>query len=121
GKITLAGFAAKSNNIRFGLKATASKVRVLLNQGASIVVDSTVNLTGTTDSSLVSGNVTLERVTYAPQTDIGAVLTRAAPPVQVASTPSPLLDNMKLDIRVRSSPALAVQASLAENLQIDAD
>jgi len=60
-------------------------------------------------------------VTYAPKTDLGSVLTRAAPPVQSAAAPSPLLDNMKLDIQVRSTDATAVQTSLAENLQADAD
>jgi translocation and assembly module TamB len=41
--------------------------------------------------------------------------------VQAASAPSPLLENMKLDVRVRTSSGMAVQASLAENLQADAD
>ena len=121
GKVTLAGFAAMNDNVRFGLKADASNVRVLVNQGASIVVDSNVTLTGTTEGSVLSGTVTINRVTYSPQTDIGAMLTSAAPPVQQTTTPSPLLDNMKLDIRVRNSGAVAVQAALAENLQLDTD
>jgi translocation and assembly module TamB len=41
--------------------------------------------------------------------------------VQSASAPSPLLDNMRLDVRIRSSAGLGVQASLAQNLQADAD
>jgi translocation and assembly module TamB len=49
------------------------------------------------------------------------MLTRAAPPVQSPSAPSPFLDNMKLDIRVHTSAGMAVQASLAQNLQVDAD
>jgi len=121
GKVTLAGFAAMSGNVRFGLRANASNVRVLVNQGASIVTDSSLNINGTTEASVLSGTVTINRITYAPQTDIGAMLTSAAPPVQVASVPSPLLDNMKLDIQVQNSDALAVQAALAENLQLDAN
>ena len=125
GKLTLAGFAARNGatdgNVRFGLKANASSVRILINQGASVVVDSTLTLNGTTETSILSGTVTINRVTYAPQTDIGAMLALAAPPVQAAGPSSPLLDNLKLDVQVRSSPALAVQASLAENLQLDAN
>jgi hypothetical protein len=34
---------------------------------------------------------------------------------------SEVLDNMRLDIRVRTSPSMAIQASLAQNLQSDAD
>ena len=52
---------------------------------------------------------------------MGAILTRTAPPVQAPEAPHPLLDNMRLDIRVRTSSATAVQASLAQNIQLDAD
>jgi len=120
GKVTLDGFGTRDGTIRFGLRANASNVRARLQQGVSIVVDANVRLSGTSDSSVLSGTVTIDRVTYAPRTDLASVLTRAAPPVQSAAPPSPLLDNMKLDIQVRTSDATAVQASLAENLQADA-
>lgn len=121
GKITVSGFAALGDNVRFGLKANAANVRVLVNEGASLRAGGTVDLTGTTQSSLVSGTITINQVIYSPQTDIGSLLTRAAPGIQAAAAPSPLLGKMRLDLRVRSSSALTVQASLAENLQIDAD
>jgi translocation and assembly module TamB len=41
--------------------------------------------------------------------------------VQAPSTPSALFANMRLDVRVRSSSALGVQSSLAQNLQLTAD
>jgi translocation and assembly module TamB len=65
--------------------------------------------------------VTLTQITYAPQSDIGAILSRAAPPVQSAGTPNPLLDTMKLDVQVRTSSATSVQAAVAQNLQVDAN
>jgi len=121
GKLTLSGFASMGSGVRFGLKANATNVRVLVNQGTSFTAGATVNLTGTTQASLISGTVTINQVVYAPQTDIGSLLTRAASGSQTGSASSPLLDKMKLDIRVRSSTALTVQASMAENLQVDAD
>src|SRR5207249_9947788 len=48
-------------------------------------------------------------------------LFRSTPDVQAPASPSALLDNMKLDVRVRTSAAMAVQASLAQNLQSEAD
>jgi hypothetical protein len=51
----------------------------------------------------------------------GRNYTRAASPVQNPATPSPLADNMKVDLRVRTTSATRVQTSLAENLQVDAD
>jgi len=41
--------------------------------------------------------------------------------VQTPEAPSTLLDNMRLDIRARSASSLAVQASMAENLQTEVD
>jgi translocation and assembly module TamB len=96
-------------------------VRVRTQQGVSVVASANINVTGTTANSLASGAVTIDRITYAPQSDFGSILTRAAPPVQVPEAPNPLLDNMNLDVRIRTSAATAVQAALAENLQLDAD
>jgi translocation and assembly module TamB len=121
GKVTLDGFTTRTDTLRFGLRANASNVRVRLQQGVSIVADANVRLSGTNETSVLSGTVTIDRVTYAPRTDLASVLTRAAPPVQAAAPPSTLLENMKLDIQVRNSDATAVQTSLAENLQADVD
>jgi translocation and assembly module TamB len=120
GKLTLGGFLALRNGVRFGLRANGSNVRMRM-QGVSVVTDSNINLTGTPESSTISGTVTIIRVNYAPTADLGSILSGAAPPVQSASTPSPLLDNMKLDVQVRTTTATEVQSSLAENLQADAD
>jgi translocation and assembly module TamB len=121
GKVTMDGFTTMDGTIRFGLRANASNVRLRMQPGVSIVADANVRLSGTSDTSVLSGTVAVDRVTYAPRTDLASVLTRAAPPVQSAAPPSPLLDNMKLDIQVRTSDATAVQTSLAQSLQADAD
>ena len=121
GKITLSGFAIYGDAPRLGLRATANNVRVRTQQGVSIVASAFLNVTGTTQASLASGTVNINRITYAPQSDMGSILTRSAPPVQAPAAPNPLLDNMPLDIRVRTSAATAVQASVAQNVQLDAD
>jgi len=119
GKLTLGGFLALTNGVRFGLRANGSRVRVRT-QGVSIVTNSNLNLTGTPENSTISGTITIDRVNYAPQADLGSILTAAAPSVQ-STAPSPFLDNMKLDVRVQTTGGTAVQSSLAENLQADAD
>jgi translocation and assembly module TamB len=121
GKITLNGFANRAGVFRFGLRAGASKVRVRVQQGVSVVVDSQVTLSGTTDNSILSGSATITQINYAPQTDFASILTRAAPPIQTTSTPSPVLDHMKLDVRVQTTSATLVQSALAENFQVNTD
>jgi translocation and assembly module TamB len=121
GKISVTGFVGFVNVVRFALRANADKIRVRSPQGASVVASAEIRLSGTTENSNVTGTVTINQMTYNPQSDIGSMLTRAAPPVQSASTPSPMLENMKLDIRVHTLTGLTVQAALARNLRADVD
>ena len=121
GTLTIGGFAAFRDVLRMGLRVNASNVRVRVQQGVSVVADANLNLTGTMEGSNVSGTVTIDQVNYNPRSDFGALLSSQAAPIQSPATPSPLLDSMRLEIRVRTSDAMAVQASLAQNLQSDAD
>jgi translocation and assembly module TamB len=121
GKITAGGFVAFRDTLRFGLRTNASHMRVSVQEGMSVIVDANMNLTGTPEASAVTGAVTIDQLNYAPSSDLGAMLSRAAPPVDASATPSPLLDKMKLDIQVRTSSATAVRTSLAQGLQADAD
>jgi translocation and assembly module TamB len=125
GKISVTGFAglgpASGGAPRFSVRTTATSVRVRIQQGVSVTADANIRLNGTTSSSQVAGDVTIDRVAYAPQSDLGSILTRSAPPVQAPEKPSPLLANMKLDVRVRSAPGMTVDSSLTQSLQADAD
>jgi translocation and assembly module TamB len=121
GRINVTGSATLNGVLRFGLQANASRVRLMIQQGVSVVASANIKLAGTPESNSLSGTVTVEQISYASQTDLGSMLSLAAPPVDTPSTPSPLLENMRLDIRVRSSSALAVQSSVAQNVQLTSD
>ncbi len=121
GQVSVTGSATLNNTLRFGLQAKASRVRVLVQPGLGVVASANLSLSGTTENSTVSGAVTVDQVSYASRTDLGSLLSLAAPPVQAPTTPSPLFQNMRLDVRVRSSSALGVQSSLAQNVQLTAD
>jgi len=121
GKLTVGGFIGYGDAVRFGLRANAANVRVRPQQGVSAVADADLQVTGGTQASVVSGTVMIDQVAYAPTTDFGSILSRSAPAVESPIAPLPLLENMKLDIRVRTSSSLAVQAALAQNLEADAN
>ena len=121
GRLSLSGSVTRSDRLRFALRANASGVRVRVQPGVSVVATANINLSGGTEASRATGSVTIDKLTYLPQTDIASILTRSAPPVQSADNTSPLLQNMVLDITVRTSAVTAVQASLAQNLQVNAD
>ncbi len=121
GQVVVTGSATLNGRLRFGLQAKASRVRLQVEQGVGVVASANMNLSGTTENSSISGTVTVEQVSYAAKSDLGSLLSLAAPPVQTPSAPFPLFENMRLDVRVRSSSALGVQSSLAQNVQLTAD
>lgn len=121
GQVTVTGSATYSDQLRFDLQASASRVRIMPQEGLGVVVSARASLAGTTSASSITGTVTIEDISYASRTDLGSLLSLAAPPVQTPSAPSPALENMRLDIRVRSSSALGVQSTLAQNVQLSAD
>jgi translocation and assembly module TamB len=121
GKLAVSGFVGYTHGIRFGLDANARGVRIRAEQGVSVTVAGDVRLTGTSQSSVASGTVTINQFSYNPQSDLGSILSRTGPLVQSPSAPSPMLDTMKLEIRVRSASGVAVQASLVQNVQADVD
>jgi translocation and assembly module TamB len=120
GRIAFTGSASMHGALRFGVQARATRVRLQVQPGLSVIVSANMDASGTTASSSISGAVTLDQISYAARSDLGSLLSLAAPPVQ-AVAPSPALENMRLDLRVRSSNAVAVQSSLAQNVQLDAD
>jgi translocation and assembly module TamB len=106
--------------LAYGLTASAKNVRVRY-QGASVVSTSDVRLTGTAQRSLLSGTVVLNRLGFAPRQDFGSFLSRGAEPPQVPSAPVGPLAGMRLDIRIRTAPDVAVETPLAQSIQANAD
>ena len=78
GKVTMGGFASfVGGNLSFRLRANADRVRVRSPQGISTVADAQLALVGTTDRSILSGTVTIDRIAFNPRTDLGSVLSGA--------------------------------------------
>ncbi len=121
GKVAINGFAGFGTNASYGLRITATRVRVRYPEGASITLSAALEWSGTARRSLVSGTVTLQRIGYSPRQDFGSMLTRSATPPQAPNAPSGPLAGVRLDIRIRTAASVSVQTSIAENLQADAD
>jgi translocation and assembly module TamB len=102
----------------YRLQATAEQVRYRSPDGISVTMNATLNLIGTSENSVLSGNVTVTRAGFNPRTDVGALLASSAAPV--SSTPNEYLRGIQFDVRVTSSRNLEVQTALTHNLQADA-
>jgi translocation and assembly module TamB len=121
GKVTASGFVSFGGPLlAYGLKATANDVRVRYS-GASITSRADVNLTGTSERSLLSGSVTIQQIGFAPRQDFGSLLSQGGAPPEAPSAPSGPLAGMRLDVRVRTAPDVSFQTPLAQNLQANAN
>src|SRR5262249_40002098 len=58
GTLTLSGYAANRDGLRFEIRANANNVRVRPQQGVGIVLNANLNLAGSIQQSLLAGSVT---------------------------------------------------------------
>jgi translocation and assembly module TamB len=121
GKIALAGFVGFTGSaLNYNLEASATKVRSRYS-GASVVSNAALRLTGSSQNSLLSGGVTVQRIAYQSSGDIGSMLSSASTPPSTPEAPSGILAAMKLDIHILTAPDLRVITTYARRLQVQAD
>lgn len=122
GKLSFSGFVGFGGSVLvYRLQANADQVRVRLPQDVSISFNSLLNLTGTSESSVLSGSLTVNRVNFNPRTDLAQLLAQSTKPTPASAAPSEYLRGMQLDVRVESGPGLQVQTSLARDIQAEAE
>ena len=78
-----------------------------------------LDFTGSPEQSILSGDVTILQVAVHSHTDFGSVLAPAAP-ATAPSAETGMLGNLRLDVRINTSPGVQFQTSLSQNLQADA-
>ena len=121
GKVTLSGFAGYGGDVLvFRLQATARELRVRYPEDFSTVANASLSLTGTSDSSTLSGHITVLRTGFNPRSDFSSILAKSATPVRTPSAQTGLLANMRFDVGIDSAPDITFQSSLAQGLQAEA-
>jgi len=122
GKIDLSGFASYGGGQTvFRLHARAREVRVRYPEGVSTVANANLNLTGTSDSSMLSGTVTILRTGVNLQSDFSSILAKSAGPVQTPSARKGPLGGLSFDVQIETAPDIQLQSSLTENVQAEAN
>lgn len=104
----------------FRLNANARNVRVRYN-GVSVTFDSNLKYTGTFQSSMLSGNVTVTKAAFNPSTDVGNLFASYSAPPAVASPHNSYLHSVQLEIAIQSSPSLQLTTSLSQDVQAEID
>ncbi len=112
GKVTFSGFMTYSPHINFNISANAHEVR-LRPAGISATSDAELHLTGTSHDAQLSGDVTVLKLNLTPGFDFARYLEGFR---QTTSLPegSSLLNNLRIDIHVVTTPELQMEAAAAK-------
>jgi translocation and assembly module TamB len=122
GKVTLAGFLSYGGpETHVRVQATATHVHVDYPETITTEADARLTLAGTESRSLLSGDITILSVAMHSHSDIGSMLTSAAIPPSTTASSTGLLEGMRFDVRIRTSPAIQFRSDLAQNLQADGE
>jgi translocation and assembly module TamB len=123
GKFSLTGFVGFGGPaLVYRLQAAATGVRVRYPEGASTTVNANLNLTGTSEDSLLGGTISIARAGFNPRTDFASILADTAK----SNSPSTPVTNeyirgMQFDLRIESAPNLEFQTSLTRGLRAEVD
>jgi translocation and assembly module TamB len=121
GTFKLSGFAGYDNDaLVFRLHADAHEMRVRYPEDFSTVANASLSLTGGSDSSTLSGHISVLRTGFNPRSDFSSILAKSAEPVETPSVQTGLVANMHFDVQIDSAPDITFQSSLAQGIQAEA-
>jgi translocation and assembly module TamB len=112
GQLKLGGSVSYTQQLVFNLTAEGRDIRLRYPEGVSSNVDASFAFSGTTSNALLSGDVTVSRLALNPRFDFASYLVKTQL-VSAPVNPQAPANNIKLDVRVVSTPQLQVQTSLA--------
>jgi translocation and assembly module TamB len=122
GKLALNGFVGfGGGQPSYRLQATARQVRVRYPEGISTTVDASIDLTGTSSRSLVSGSIIVLRSSASPTVDLAGLLASSSKPMITPATQNELLRGMQFDVRVATSPNARFETMLTRDVQAEGD
>lgn len=112
GNLVLGGYVTYSNGLFFDVTATGRDIRIRYPEGVSSQATADLRLQGSMQNSVLSGDITITKFGLTQQFDLAAYVERAKLPPPPPN-PNSLIDNIRLDIHILSTPELRVETSMA--------
>ena len=106
--------------LRYDITAKSDSTRIRYPEGMSWLTGGTLRLAGTTQGGVLSGRVTVQRVTLTQGLEVAGVLVSAKEGISGPSTNSAFLRNLQFDIEAVSTPDARMEWPGAE-LDAEAD
>ncbi len=111
GMVNATGAMVYRPSIQFLLGFAANNVRVRYPEGVRAILASDLALRGTPQSSILSGQVKVERVSFTPDFDMSTFTSQFSGQVTDSGTPGSVTQGMKLDIALQSTSQMNLQSS----------
>jgi translocation and assembly module TamB len=111
GTVTATGAVAYRPAVDFELGLTANNIRVRYPEGVRAIVGSNLALRGNTQSSLLSGQVKIARVSFTPDFDLSTFMGQFSGEATDSGAPGSFAQGMKLQIAVQSTSQMNLQSS----------
>ena len=118
GTVDLSGYMAYTPHLTFNIMAQGTDVR-LRPAGISATANAELNLTGSANDAVLSGDVTVVKLALTPGFDFARYL-EASKQTTTLPQANTLLSKVRLDVHVTTTPELQMQSTLAK-LSGDAD
>ncbi len=120
GQLSLSGSVTYGEDgpVRYEISAKTSQVRVRYPAGMSWLVGGTLQLSGTTDAAILSGNVELKRLLFAEGVDISSFF--SASPDSGSAGSSAFMRNLTFDVASHTAPGARIEWAGAQ-VEIDSD
>jgi translocation and assembly module TamB len=106
--------------LRYDVSVRTDRVRIRYPVGMSWLVGGSLRLTGTTAAGMLSGKVTIERVTLTQGLEVAGLLVSAKEGITSPTTSSTYLRNLQFDVEALSAPDARMEWPGAQ-LQADAN
>jgi autotransporter translocation and assembly factor TamB len=115
GTVTLSGSVNYAERpVRYDISARTDHARIRYPEGMSWLASGSLRLTGTPESGLLSGRVTVDRVAVSSGLDVATALFSANQSFLEPSMSSRFLNNLQFDVEAVSSPDARVEWPSAE-------
>jgi len=112
GNVTFGGYATAYNRqLNFNLTMQAQDVRLRYPPGLSSTANADLRWAGSGAASVLSGDVTVNKLAVTPGFDFGASLARAAQSSALPQT-NPLLNRIRMDVHITTTPELQMQTAV---------
>jgi len=106
--------------LRYDVSVRTDRVRIRYPEGMSWLVGGSLRLTGTPAAGVLSGRVTIDRVTLTQGLEVAGMLVSAKQGISGPTTSSPYLRNLQFDVEALSAPDARMEWPGAQ-LQADAN